>query len=107
MAIMKNKKSLDILLTLFCLTVLLVLTLAACNGEVSPTEPVTEPTQPTTEAPAEPTTEAPTEEVTEAEGKEEVIWECADLLYFLNVLMCKENVTWKDVMDELDRRHKK
>ena len=62
---MKNKKSLDILLTLFCLTVLLVLTLAACNGEVSPTEPVTEPTQPTTEAPAEPTTEAPTEEVTE------------------------------------------
>lgn len=47
------------------------------------------------------------EEVTEAEGKEEVIWECADLLYFLNVLMCKENVTWKDVMDELDRRHKK
>ena len=47
------------------------------------------------------------EEVTEAEGKEEVIWECADLLYFLNVLMCKENVTWKDVLDELDRRHKK
>ena len=47
------------------------------------------------------------EEVTEAEGKEEVIWECADLLYFLNVLMCKENVTWKEVLDELDRRHKK
>ena len=47
------------------------------------------------------------EEVTEAEGKDEVIWECADLLYFLNVLMCKEGVTWKDVMDELDRRHKK
>ena len=47
------------------------------------------------------------EEVTEAEGKEEVIWECADFLYFLNVLMCKENVTWKDVLDELDRRHKK
>ena len=46
MAIMKNKKSLDILLTLFCLAVLLVLTLAACNGEVSPTEPVTEPTLP-------------------------------------------------------------
>lgn len=47
------------------------------------------------------------EEVTEADGKEEVIWECADLLYFLNVLMCKEGVTWQDVMDELDRRHKK
>ncbi len=47
------------------------------------------------------------EEVTEAEGKDEVIWECADLLYFLNVLMYKEGVTWADVMAELDRRHKK
>ncbi len=47
------------------------------------------------------------EEVTEAEGKDEVIWECADLLYFLNVLMYKEGVTWSDVMGELDRRHKK
>lgn len=47
------------------------------------------------------------EEVTEADGKDEVIWECADLLYFLNVLMCQEGVKWNDVMNELDRRHKK
>lgn len=46
------------------------------------------------------------EEICEAEGKEEVIWEAADLLYFVSVLMYKENVTWKDVYDELDKRHK-
>lgn len=47
------------------------------------------------------------EELTEAEGKEEVIWECADLIYFMAVLMNKENVSWQDVLNELDRRHKK
>ena len=47
------------------------------------------------------------EEVCEAEGHDEVVWECADLLYFLNVLMYKEKVTWQEVYDELDRRHKK
>jgi len=46
------------------------------------------------------------EEVTEAEGKEEVVWEMADVLYFLSVLMYKENVKWQDVYDELDKRHK-
>lgn len=46
------------------------------------------------------------EELCEADGKDEVIWEAADLLYFVNVLMYKEGVTWKDVYDELDRRHK-
>lgn len=47
------------------------------------------------------------EELTdEAETKEDVIWETADLLYFVSVLMYKEGVTWKDVYDELDRRHK-
>ena len=46
------------------------------------------------------------EELCEAEDKDEVIWEAADLLYFVNVLMYKEGVTWKDVYDELDRRHK-
>lgn len=46
------------------------------------------------------------EELCEAEGKDEVIWEAADLLYFINVLMYKEGVTWSDVYDELDRRHK-
>ena len=37
------------------------------------------------------------EELTEAEGKDEVIWETADLLYFASVLMYKECVTWQDV----------
>lgn len=47
------------------------------------------------------------EELVEAEGKDEVVWECADLLYFVNVLMHREGVSWQDVLDELDRRHKK
>jgi len=46
------------------------------------------------------------EELTEAEGKDEVIWEAADLLYFASVLMYKEGVTWQDVYNELDKRHK-
>ena len=47
------------------------------------------------------------EEICEAEGKDEVIWEAADLLYFVSVLMYREGVTWQDVYNELDRRHKK
>jgi phosphoribosyl-AMP cyclohydrolase / phosphoribosyl-ATP pyrophosphohydrolase len=47
------------------------------------------------------------EELTEADGKDEVVWECADLLYFVNVLMDHESVSWQDILDELDRRHKK
>ena len=46
------------------------------------------------------------EELCEAEGKEEVIWEAADLLYFVSVLLNKEKVTWQDVYNELDKRHK-
>ncbi len=47
------------------------------------------------------------EELTdEAETKQDVIWEAADLLYFVSVLMYKEGVTWQDVYDELDKRHK-
>ncbi len=42
----------------------------------------------------------------DAESRDEVIWEAADLLYFVSVLMYKEGVNWKDVYDELDRRHK-
>ncbi len=47
------------------------------------------------------------EEICEAEGKDEVVWEAADLLYFVSVLMYKEGVTWQDVYNELDKRHKK
>ena len=47
------------------------------------------------------------EELTDdAESRDDVIWEAADLLYFVSVLMYKEGVSWKDVLDELDRRHK-
>lgn len=47
------------------------------------------------------------EELTdEAETREDVIWEAADLIYFMSVLMYKEGVTWQDVYDELDKRHK-
>ena len=47
------------------------------------------------------------EELTdEAETKEDIIWEAADLIYFMSVLMYKEGVTWQDVYDELDKRHK-
>ena len=42
----------------------------------------------------------------DAESKDEVIWEAADLLYFVSVLLYKEGVRWQDVYDELDRRHK-
>ena len=42
----------------------------------------------------------------DAGSKDEVIWEAADLLYFVSVLMYKEGVRWQDVYDELDRRHK-
>lgn len=46
------------------------------------------------------------EELCEANSKDDVIWEASDLIYFVNVLLYKEGVTWKDVYDELDRRHK-
>ena len=43
----------------------------------------------------------------EAETKADVIWEFADLFYFLSVLMYQEKVTWNDILAELDKRHKK
>ena len=46
------------------------------------------------------------EELCEADEKDEVIWEAADLLYFVSVLMYKEGVNWNDIYSELDRRHK-
>ncbi len=45
-------------------------------------------------------------ELCEAENREEMIWEAADLLYFVSVLMYRDGISWKDVCDELDRRHK-
>jgi phosphoribosyl-ATP pyrophosphohydrolase/phosphoribosyl-AMP cyclohydrolase len=47
------------------------------------------------------------EELCTAKGRDGVIWEAADLLYFATVLMTREGVKVEEVLDELDRRHKK
>jgi phosphoribosyl-ATP pyrophosphohydrolase/phosphoribosyl-AMP cyclohydrolase len=46
------------------------------------------------------------EEVCTAKTHDEVVWEAADLLYFTTVLMTRAGVTVREVLDELDRRHK-
>ena len=46
-------------------------------------------------------------ELCEAKTRDEVIWEAADLLYFSTALMAREGVTVQEILDELDRRHKK
>lgn len=46
-------------------------------------------------------------ELCEAKGRDEIIWEAADLLYFSTVLMTRAGVTVREVLDELDRRNKK
>ena len=45
-------------------------------------------------------------ELIEAKDEEEIIWEAADLLYFLTVLLAKNNIEIKDALDELRRRKK-
>jgi phosphoribosyl-ATP pyrophosphohydrolase/phosphoribosyl-AMP cyclohydrolase len=47
------------------------------------------------------------EELCTAEGRENIIWEAADLLYFATVLLNRAGVSVQEVLDELDRRHKK
>ncbi|MBD3291030.1 bifunctional phosphoribosyl-AMP cyclohydrolase/phosphoribosyl-ATP diphosphatase HisIE [candidate division KSB1 bacterium] len=46
-------------------------------------------------------------EVVEAEEREHIIWEAADVLYFLTVLLAKSNIGIDDVLNELRRRRKK
>ena len=46
-------------------------------------------------------------EVIEAEEREHIIWEAADVLYFLTVLLAKNNIAIDDVLSELRRRRKK
>jgi len=45
-------------------------------------------------------------EVITAKNKEELIWECADLMYFLLVYMAEAGVTLEDVYKENLRRDK-
>ncbi|GHV95331.1 hypothetical protein AGMMS50293_16510 [Spirochaetia bacterium] len=47
------------------------------------------------------------EELCTARTHDEQVWEAADLLYFATVLMTRGGVTVQEVLDELDRRHKK
>ncbi|MBN1155962.1 phosphoribosyl-ATP diphosphatase, partial [candidate division KSB1 bacterium] len=47
------------------------------------------------------------QEVIETNTKEDVIWEAADLLYFLTVYLVKQNVTIDEVIHELRRRRNK
>jgi phosphoribosyl-ATP pyrophosphohydrolase/phosphoribosyl-AMP cyclohydrolase len=47
------------------------------------------------------------EELCRAGTRDEVIWEAADLLYFATVLMTRAGVKTGEVLNELDRRHKK
>jgi len=46
-------------------------------------------------------------ELCEAKNHEEIVWEAADLLYFSTALMTRAGVTVREILDELDRRHKK
>jgi len=46
-------------------------------------------------------------ELCEAKNHDELVWEAADLFYFITVLMTRESVTFREILDELDRRHKK
>jgi phosphoribosyl-ATP pyrophosphohydrolase/phosphoribosyl-AMP cyclohydrolase len=45
-------------------------------------------------------------EVCTAKGRRETVWEAADLFFFLTALITRAGVSFQDVMDELDRRHK-
>jgi phosphoribosyl-ATP pyrophosphohydrolase/phosphoribosyl-AMP cyclohydrolase len=47
------------------------------------------------------------EELCAAKTHEELVWEAADLLYFATVLLTRAGVSTGEILDELDRRHKK
>jgi phosphoribosyl-ATP pyrophosphohydrolase/phosphoribosyl-AMP cyclohydrolase len=45
-------------------------------------------------------------ELIEAGNEKEIIWEAADLMYFITVLLAKNNIKIKDVLEELRRRRR-
>ncbi|OGF58684.1 MAG: phosphoribosyl-ATP diphosphatase, partial [Candidatus Fischerbacteria bacterium RBG_13_37_8] len=47
------------------------------------------------------------QELIEAKTRDEIIWETADVLYFLTVLLARNNIKPGDVLFELRRRRKK
>jgi phosphoribosyl-ATP pyrophosphohydrolase/phosphoribosyl-AMP cyclohydrolase len=46
------------------------------------------------------------EEVTKAGTRDEIVWEIADVFYFLTVLMAKNGVSYDDIVRELARRRR-
>ena len=46
-------------------------------------------------------------ELCEAETHDELVWEAADLLYFATALITRAGLKVPEILDELDRRHKK
>ena len=46
-------------------------------------------------------------ELTKTRNKKQVIWETADLLYFVTVLLAKRKVKFKKVYKKLEERNKK
>jgi phosphoribosyl-ATP pyrophosphohydrolase/phosphoribosyl-AMP cyclohydrolase len=47
------------------------------------------------------------QELCEAKTHDELVWEAADLVFFATALMTRSGVTVREILDELDRRHKK
>lgn len=47
------------------------------------------------------------QEVIEAKTRDEIIWEAADVIYFVTALLAKSNVTFEEVLNELRRRRRK
>jgi phosphoribosyl-ATP pyrophosphohydrolase/phosphoribosyl-AMP cyclohydrolase len=47
------------------------------------------------------------EELCRAAGRDEIVWEAADLLYFAMALVTRAGVSVEEILNELDRRHKK
>jgi phosphoribosyl-ATP pyrophosphohydrolase/phosphoribosyl-AMP cyclohydrolase len=47
------------------------------------------------------------QELIEAKTADEIIWEAADVLYFVTVLLARNNITFQQVIQELYRRRKK
>jgi phosphoribosyl-ATP pyrophosphohydrolase/phosphoribosyl-AMP cyclohydrolase len=47
------------------------------------------------------------EELCRANTHDEIVWEAADLLYFATALITRSGISVAEVLNELDRRHKK
>ncbi len=41
-----------------------------------------------------------------AEGKDEVLYEAGDLIYHLFACLSKHNISWNEILNELDKRKK-